>query len=279
MRNKIYILGFMLIFNYSFSQVTVKGIIINEETKQPLPFVNVGIINTSLGTVSNEKGEFQISSKSEQYTLGLSHIGFQSQEINVSIQNQDLNILLKPSTSIIDEVNIVSTNFDKELILGVKNEKGRGKSIGFANAQLGTELGALIRVEKETFVKSVNFVLNHAKGDSLLLRVNMYNYEKGEIGDKILQKNLYIKDKQRVGEISMNIEAFEIILDNDILLTLEWLRNFDEGGNKLITFDTKKSKKMKGTFIRNSKTSEFKRLPFNKKLKPCIYLIGKQNSK
>ncbi len=268
----------LISINALLAQHTIKGQIIDGKNNQPLSFVNIGIKNSSAGTVSNSDGEFELQVKSMQDTLVFSYIGYQSKKIAVSSISAIAFIRLEPKSYVIDEIEVTSTNFDVELILGAKNEDKRGVSIGFADAQLGTELGARIRIEKETLIKSVNFVLNHAKGDSLLFRVNIYNYENKKIGENILKQNIYFKDKQRKGTFSINLEEYDIILNNDVLLSLEWLKDFDESGNKSITFDSKRSKKFGGTYVRNAKINDFIKVPIIRKRKPCIYFIGKQKS-
>jgi len=260
------------------AQNFVSANIVDEQTNLPLAYVNIGIVNTSLGTVSDEKGNFRLDFTSQQDSLVFSYLGYEKQAFEIKALLLNGKVKLKPSSVMIEEISISSSNFDKEVVLGERNEKGRGKSIGFGNAQLGTELGALIGIEKETYIKSANFVLNHAKGDSLLLRINFYSYVNKTIGEKVVSHNIYVKDKQRKGTYTIDLESYEIILDSDILLTVEWLKDFDESGNKMMTFDTKKSRKMKGTFIRPSKTTDFIIMPFKKKYRPCIYLIGMQSS-
>ena len=268
----------IVVANTLNAQSIITGTVLDKDTNEPLAYVNIGIENSNLGTVSDENGNFELKISSTNDLLVFSYLGYQSEQLAISLVQEHSQIFLKPSPINIDEINIVSTNFDKELILGVRNENGRGRSVGFGNAQLGTELGALIEIKKETLIKSANFVLNHAKGDSLLLRLNIYNYENGKIGDKVLQENIYIKEKQRTGLFTIDLESYELLLTNDVLLTVEWLRDFGENGNKSITFDTKKAKKLKGTFIRVSKTKDFIKLPIKKKYKPCIYFVGKQSS-
>ena len=264
--------------NLLLAQATITGHVTDAETNEKLAYVNIGILDTSKGTVTDGEGNFKITVDSSSDILVFSYVGYETQKRAVEFTDKPITVSLKQNSVLVQEVKIIGSSFDKEMLLGAKNTKGRGNSIGFGNAQLGTELGAVINIEKETFIKSINFVLNHAKGDSLLLRMNIYSFTDGRIGDKVLDQNIYIKEKQRKGVYSINVEAHEIILEENVLLTIEWLRDFDEEGNKLITFDTKKSRKYGGTYVRFSNTSEFVRLPYKKKHKPCIYFVGKQSA-
>ncbi len=62
----------------SFAQITgtIRGKAIDENSKEPLPFVNIVVKGTSYGTASDEKGNFEIQNLPEgTYTLNVSLIG------------------------------------------------------------------------------------------------------------------------------------------------------------------------------------------------------------
>lgn len=44
-----------------FAQQKVSGVVIDKVNKQPIPFVSIGIIGKSVGTLSSEKGEFDFT--------------------------------------------------------------------------------------------------------------------------------------------------------------------------------------------------------------------------
>lgn len=167
----------------------------------------------------------------------------------------------------------------KEKLFGKKN-KDRGLSLGFGNAQLGCEIGSSIRIKKETYLKSANFKLNHADGDSLLFRVNIYHFKEGEIGENILKENITIYAPQKRGVLTVDLTPYELIINHDVLLTLEWIKDDNGSGNEGITFDTKRGRKSN---IWNKRTSQN---PFKinkghhrsklKKKSLCFWLIGKE---
>lgn len=269
---------FLLFTNLCFGQ-TASGEIVDKESKKSIGYVNIGIKNTNIGTVSDNKGVFKLNIQSNEDSVIFSSIGYETLIVSADDIIKNEQIELSSIDYKLEGIEIVSSNFDEKIVLGERNENKRGKSFGFGNAQLGTELGALISIKKETLIKSVHFVLNHAKGDSLLMRINIYDYKNGTIGEKVVKKNIYIKAIQRKGTYSIDLSEYEIILKKDVLLSAEWLKDFDETGNRFITFDTKKSKSHKGIYIRSSSNSEFKKLSKKANFKPCIYFIGKQSSK
>lgn len=282
MRRAFHTIIIILLTLYSgIAQHLVSGYVFEKDTKDPIPYVNIGSPTTNMGTVSDDNGYFELMCDSKDEKIIFSSIGYTTEEVSAS-ELKGGEIILHAIDYEIEEVKIVSSNFDQEVILGERHENGRGLSIAFGNPQLGTELGALIEVKKETYIKSANFVLNHAKGDSLLLRINIRHYENGEVGEKVVKKNILVKEKQRKGTYTVDLSAYDIILTQDVMLSVEWLRDFNERGNKDITFDTKKARKprhLRGIHMKKSSASEFKKLPVNRKQKPCMYFVGKQSSK
>ncbi len=81
---------------------TVKGKIISEQDKQPVPGVAVQIKGTSKGTVTNENGEFSIQANVGD-VLMISSIGFTAQEVTVEA-GKSYNITLAFSNTSLDEV-------------------------------------------------------------------------------------------------------------------------------------------------------------------------------
>ena len=73
-----------LVFSFFFlsaltvtaQDVQVKGKILDENTGDPLPFVNIGIKDTSVGAFTNEDGVFRMELPAGVYTLVISSVGF-----------------------------------------------------------------------------------------------------------------------------------------------------------------------------------------------------------
>lgn len=84
----------------------VSGIIINDNTQQPLSNVNIININKVRGTTTNDKGFFEIEVTASD-TLHISIIGFQSLKIKVTndwIKNKTTKIQLTEKAYALEEV-------------------------------------------------------------------------------------------------------------------------------------------------------------------------------
>lgn len=84
----------------------VSGQVINGEDQQPLPYASIRLKNHPIGTISNDNGEFDfyIPKSKRNDTLNISFIGFNSYEVPVAHITRKLEIVLRPSTNVLDEV-------------------------------------------------------------------------------------------------------------------------------------------------------------------------------
>ena len=174
-----------LLGGYMHAQVYVSGVITAAESGEPLPFVNIGIPNKGVGTVSNEDGFYQLDI-SNQYTndkLRFSMVGHTPHEILIStIEKKNVfeyNVDLTQETTALSEV-VVTKGTWKEVSIGNKTESQLIVA-GFTSNQLGNEIAQFVRVKKNKPTKVQAFWLAIAdnKIESVVLRLNFYNEENG----------------------------------------------------------------------------------------------------
>ncbi|WP_255697819.1 TonB-dependent siderophore receptor [Fulvivirga ligni] len=89
MRKKLTALIFFISFlSYSFAQSnkgTVNGKVLTADG-QPAAYVNLALDNTGYGTITKETGEFTLKAPAGNYTLIISSVGLQKQEIKITVQ-------------------------------------------------------------------------------------------------------------------------------------------------------------------------------------------------
>jgi hypothetical protein len=93
----------------AYSQVTrLRGNVYDAETKEPMPFVNVSIEGTSIGTITGFNGEFFIETRNQANFLGVSYLGYKPfrSEIKPGIF-QTFEIYLEPETIELQEIVVV----------------------------------------------------------------------------------------------------------------------------------------------------------------------------
>src|SRR6185295_5105101 len=89
---------------------SISGQVVAEEDNSPLPGVNVNIKGTSIGTVTDLKGNYTISAEGESRQLVFSFIGLQQQEVDVSGKTK-IDVKMKEDATQLSEV--VVTGFGK----------------------------------------------------------------------------------------------------------------------------------------------------------------------
>ena len=117
----------LLATTFIYSQNTLEGTVIDNDTKEGLDFVNVYFPSLEKGSVTKEKGIFKITGlPSGTYKILFSMIGYETQSLNINIPNKEpLNINLIPSAIEMEDV-IISTPFHKlqsENVMKVEQKK------------------------------------------------------------------------------------------------------------------------------------------------------------
>jgi hypothetical protein len=87
-------------------QFTIKGKIVDADSKIPLSFANIRVAETTLGTSSNVNGKFELKLKQGTYKLIASFIGYYSDTVNVEVVENlnEVNFSLRQSEIILSEV-------------------------------------------------------------------------------------------------------------------------------------------------------------------------------
>ncbi|KAA5549171.1 TonB-dependent receptor [Adhaeribacter rhizoryzae] len=89
---------------------------VTDEKNQALPGVSIQVKGTTLGTVSNADGTYDISVPDDKAVLIFSYIGYTSQEVSVKSQGP-LNIVLKEDLAKLEEVVVVGYGTQKKVNL------------------------------------------------------------------------------------------------------------------------------------------------------------------
>lgn len=106
---------FILFVNsISFSQILIKGNVFSE-TNEPLEGASIYFNNTTTGTITNAKGEFELKIKEGNYTLVVSFLGYKTKQLSITPQKKDIsiNIKLVEDNSLLNEVVIKKTVYDE----------------------------------------------------------------------------------------------------------------------------------------------------------------------
>ena len=110
MKKPVFLLSSILISLFSFAQFTLKGKVVDAETKEGLQGASVFAQNTTKGTITDKDGNFRLDLDKGGYELAISFTGYESQTLTMQGANEELVIEMKKADNSMSEVIIKSSN-------------------------------------------------------------------------------------------------------------------------------------------------------------------------
>ncbi len=229
-------LVFLLIFtfqNFGFGQ-TFKAQVVDKTSQRGLSYAHIGILNSSIGTVSDEEGYFELNFTEAQLSdsICISFLGYQSFALAVGETDKFYTIELPKESLTFEEVVIKDQwsrgKFKKTKKLGRK--RGRSNYSGSSSIGWGGEIGIIIRGKRKlNRIKDVNFKIMPIQCDSILFRINVYQMDHGVPTNSLLHSQIFVTGKRGNDWIKKDVEDQDIFFRQNILVSLEsvkaWSRN------------------------------------------------------
>lgn len=222
----------VLVSHISLAQTTIKGTVFDNTSKQVIPFASVGIKGKTMGTLSDENGNFELMVKNaaDMDSLKVSAIGYQS-KCFVFSKAKGFNgekIFLLQSGIQLAEVAVKPTKTITKILGNKKYNTNLSCSFqGYDNNYLGVEAAIRANSKKGRLIWIENFSSNLNKcsvKDSATFRLNFYKVNKdGMPGDNILQKPVVFKIPPKVGPFTIDLKNYNINTDDDFFISLECL--------------------------------------------------------
>lgn len=103
-----------MFIQFAFGQQgTVRGKIMDGEFNDVLPFANVSVSGTTVGTTTDFDGDYTLDLNEGTYTLLFSFVGYSSQQVTEVVieegKTTEVNITLHASSAVLDEVVVTTT--------------------------------------------------------------------------------------------------------------------------------------------------------------------------
>ena len=218
------------------AQLAYQGKVVDVKTGLPIPFVNIGIIERQIGTVSNEDGEFLLEFRRQEVAPGdilrVSSLGYQTRDIPLSRLNtktKSFIFYLEPEAISLNEVVLTDREFKEvEKELGYPDLLGKGIGYWKDSVALGGELASRIRIKKGLFrLNTLFFNILENPSDSVQLRINIYERDgktgfPGENLNKSGRNILYTLKKGALLSV-VDLRPFDLWVRDDFFVSLELL--------------------------------------------------------
>ena len=263
--------------NPAFGQ-TFGGIVRDFETKNALPYANIGIVKKNIGCISDEGGAFRLdlSNSVGSDTVVISYVGYLPFKTIISKidPSRSHTIDLKPYSQRLKEVVIRSK--PEIITLGNKGRSGRHSGWGDFTSSRGRAIGVLIKTpDSKLKISKVVFHLNACEFDSARVRINLLKYEDGQTRPFEDQKeNIFQTIHQKKGWIEVAMTEDIVVRNEEVIVAIEWVdawaktRTMDEGGSYLFTISLDNSRGSQ--YIRQTPEEPINLI--NSDFTPSIYL-------
>jgi len=206
----------------------IKGIVVDSITNKPLAYVNVGVVNSSFGCITNTNGLYQLKLDKKVDALSFvrySMLGYDDKIIALSKAFQLDSIYLQKKDIMLDEVILTNKSFSKKKKFGTKKKSKHG-ICGWGGNKFGSghEIGLAINLgKKESKIEKLKInIYNHSYKNSLL-RLHIRDLKDGLPNNEILNKNILIPINKKSGWVTVDLSKENIIISGKIVLTVEWI--------------------------------------------------------
>ena len=237
--NKILLLlACIICLSFAANAKEITAVVKDKASGQAIAYANVGLAGLNIGTVTDESGKFSLSlpdSVNPASKLTVSMIGYKSAQFPLEELVKEKELFLSETVNTLSEVVVSSGKF-KYKTLG-NTTKSKSVTLGFQNDgsgvedALGYEIGTLMKIKKKpTYIDSILINFSVCTYDSIFLRLNIYEADKGEFSN-ILQEPYYLSlSKQQVLDgVKLGLKEMNLVVSGNFLVTLELVRELGKG--------------------------------------------------
>ncbi len=219
-------------------QAVISGKVLDQEKNAVLPYVNIGIPSKSIGTVTDDKGNFNLKlgpEARENDTLVFSYLGYVSEKRLVSdLRGSSNEILLPPAENVLEPVVLEMEELEPKKI----GRTGTGLGMMHWNFysvydevddQLSRELGMNFKLRESCRLEKFSFAVSNNEFRKLKLRLNIYDVKEGFPDSLLLSDNLiFTLEDGATGWQSIDLAPYDLYLREElgeVAITLQWLES------------------------------------------------------
>lgn len=223
-----FLLVFLCAFTLLNAQTRISGTITADSDAEALAFVNVGIKNKNIGTVSSERGVFSIliPDESKNDTLSFSLIGYRVKSIPIAEMSASKPAIIRLSQTAIHLTQVdVTARKLKEVKRGITRSN---PALHIIDASMNHsdifEIGQRIRLgESPAQITSINLLINEPGKDSGVFRINFYKYDGAQPGENLINQSIVEKKAIREGWLSFDLKRYNIFLKGEVVAAIEFM--------------------------------------------------------
>jgi len=234
-----------------YAQPTIDGILEDEQTHAPIAYANIGILNTSVGTISNPDGSFSISIP-EQYSrdsLLFAALGYERKSFLIDdvFKEGKLHVSLREQTTLLKNVTVKSKKLKASGSYDLGNKQYNMGSLYIDSVAAGSAMALLIENRYPYFHDNLHipYYLRRAKlrisyntVDRFKIRIRFLAVDPVTLlpGKDLVEESIIATSGMRKGWLDFDLSKYKIrIKEASFFLVFEWLSD-DEDRHELLDY-------------------------------------------
>lgn len=204
-----------------------RGVVTDSVTRQPVPFVNIWVDGESIGTTSNENGEYLFSQNIMGKRIVLSSIGYKKRIIVVNSEHQ--SILLQPEAIRLKEIVVSSKRKTKAKLTKVGDDFKLSETKRFFFCGESPYMAARYfpsdeRYSKTPYLSGIEIITSSPR-DSVSFNLRLYTMnEQGEPGHAAYSDNIIVTTRKGINLTAVDLSDRGILFpERGLLVAFEFL--------------------------------------------------------
>lgn len=217
-------------------QLIIRGQIKDAESYENIPFVNIGFKDKSIGTLSDEKGIFQLKVDKETLVDSLYFFcpGYHKKAILLTEYDTSIGIFLTKKITHLPQVDVQSNG---KWVTHVQGMDSHFPGVyGIAENDSTTdivELGIVIgnKHNEQNKLKKLHLYLQVLRKDTCSFRINLYNFNNNQPQERLNYPEILIRKPLENGWFEVDLDTLDIYFSDSIFIGVEFFPNFKRFGN------------------------------------------------
>lgn len=203
-----------------FSQTEIKGIVIDTETGNPIPYVNIWIENGRTGVTSEIDGKFSIAVE-KQDNLVFSAMGFEP--LTVKSSNAEM-VKMKPVVFALDEIVIARPTGNFQIEIGASQKASHSYMSGPTPWIYAKYFPYQQEYSKTRFIKNaIVYTTSQVRNATFKLRIYEVK-EDGFPGLDLIDQDIVVAVRKGSQKLTVDLSKFNLTIPkNGIFIAYEWM--------------------------------------------------------
>ena len=228
------LLCFSFLVSFSlFSQKTYQFRLIDQVSKQPVPYATVGLVQQNTGASTDSEGMLSLKGVvNSADSVIVSCLGYEPLRFPLSVLSIDKsNVLeLKPIQYALQGITIKPEKLSQPIVLNKIDRKKYkfGRLGGNYSSQIARKFTVPSDPENKYLLKSVSYFMKNSPGDQISnFRVRIYQIDPltGGPGADLLTSPIIRTVTKKDEVITIDLQPYQILVDSSsFFVALEWLK-------------------------------------------------------